>query len=435
MNEWRPVSAVAFVLSRGFVPILALACIAIEISFVVYALSLRESSFLTRWDSIGIDPLVVGPLLAGATAWLMRRNHFTVREVLQAAPDRAARADIATLVAVIVVAFSVHLLAMLVAAVLLSFRAPTQLTSLWIFAVCGALGLLLTYIALGAVVGSFINTSAAPFLVALVSLLLPIVLLDIGLHKLFVITGGGIIENLDFVFVPRSEVVAAELLLGVGLITLAFSLVLRGTSHRPRLFAGVAGLTVALFAAVFLQSTADLRFWADDSAITVTCTGSSPEICFPPDSAAAADYARTFTTNLNREAVRLGLQPAVVHRVRAVGYGELQRDTARAPSTERWISVDQSLRSGSKADLLDNHLEQFVYPPKCFGTMGLVTSAYDDPARLFRIYLGYVGVGKPVDDPDLASVIRLDSTARDQWLRAAWLQVLACGAVPPVVAQ
>ena len=79
MNEWRPVSAVAFVLSRGFVPILAVACIAIEISFVVYALSLRESSFLTRWDSIGLAPLVVGPLLAGATAWLMRRNHFTVR--------------------------------------------------------------------------------------------------------------------------------------------------------------------------------------------------------------------------------------------------------------------------------------------------------------------------------------------------------------------
>ena len=93
MNEWRPVSAVAFVLSRGFVPILAVACIAIEISFVVYALSLRESSFLTRWDSIGLAPLVVEEIFAILAA--LRREGITILLIEQNASAALEIADTA----------------------------------------------------------------------------------------------------------------------------------------------------------------------------------------------------------------------------------------------------------------------------------------------------------------------------------------------------
>ena len=129
---------------------------------------------------------------------------------------------------------------------------------------------------------------------------------------------------------------------------------------------------------------------------------------------------------LNAEARRLGIPRAEVSTVTAVSYGQLQRTSDRPDDSQRWMTVDDSVRRGAAPEVLANHLEQFVYPCKCFGPEGLVSSAWSESATVFRLYLGDIASSTAPDPAELGPIFRLSTSNRDNWLKAAWASVLDC---------
>ena len=426
MIAWHPVQVSRYVATRNVVAILGIVLFVGELSFVGYGFTMQGAGYLTRWDVMGASPLVLGPLLTGVAAWLMRRNRFAMKDLFESSTTRANRADITTVVSLAAVAVLVHLAVLPLAAAAASVQAPFDLSPLWVVSALGAVGLLLIYLAIGVAAGALVPTSASPFLAGLCMLALPMVWIPLGLNRVLLMAGGANVDSPDLLFVPRGEITLAQLLAGVGLLGLVVALVLRRAIPVGRMCVGAVGGIIVLSACWFLQQTPDTRFWADDSPLAGSCSRDAPRICLPSDYATTADHVHKYMAALNAEARRLGIPRAEVSTVTAVSYGQLQRTSDRPDDSQRWMTVDDSVRRGAAPEVLANHLEQFVYPCKCFGPEGLVSSAWSESATVFRLYLGDIASSTAPDPAELGPIFRLSTSNRDNWLKAAWASVLDC---------
>ena len=412
--------------ARSSVVWFAVAVLVVDCAIAGFGLSRSDAAVRTQWDSLGLAPLIVGPVLAGAGAWLIRRNRTRLRGILRSSPGRAERADVSVVLALAAVSAAAHLVASALLWAVLGLQGEV-LTGLWLVTQFGAIGVLWGMLAIGVLVGVLIPSLAAPYLVGLLCLGIPMVWSKVHLSSLFLITGGGTLTSPEFEFVPRSEVIVAQFAVGMGALLLAAAV----TTFPGRVFFVLLAAGALLFApsAWLLQSTTPTRFWADTASLDVTCDVGRVTVCVPDRQRREGQILATQIKRMNLENARVpGFSPVIL--VRAVSFGMIQRQAQSAPSNEQWITVTDLGRVPSW-DFLIGHMEQIAFPTRCFTPAGPPAGALAESSLMFTGYQSVIAAGlDPAANPSLRPVTALSTGDRDAWLAASWAAVYMCQAAP-----
>lgn len=430
-RSWLPPSVLFLIIQRRLRWILAL-LLCQYAAFVTFSAG-SDGSDLSALDNLGATTLVVGPLAAASTTWLIRSDYGYLSSFLPTRSQRRRRSGLGIAVTMTLLIASIHLISLLI---LLGLRHDDSATlstpwlaqwSVPLLYMCGLVGI-------GLVGGINIQKPYAPAIVGGLVFLIPVLSPLLGIESLISLPGGSTIppSTSEIPLSPRPAVLIAQMVLATAITIAGYMAV----NHPPSrtVITKPTGLfiLIAVLSAGFLQSFTDSRFDAVDRAISTNCETGAVELCLGNSLRPHREMLTMFFSSINSELSTQEAQPRILE-VHQVSFGHLFQAGAQSADNVRWLfQVPIYSPSANPAEYLAMYPSQWLFPPKCFGSSTEPTAFDEEGTTDFAFYLLKIGLAGITEINLEESSFTTPTQASKEWVQQSWAAVTSCQSPEPL---